>query len=122
MSNEKTIRMPKELLDKWLAALRGGEYKQAKSRLSDESGYCCLGLLQVMACGDVERYENGESKHYPSTEWLGTQSIEFVDHNVDGPGWTPYLPTLDNVASNANDDGKTFAEIADAIEACAEGV
>lgn len=122
---EKTIRMPKELLEKWLAALRSGEYKQCAGLLTDDAGgYCCLGVLQVVADGDVERNERvGCAYHYPSIDWLADHSVKFADEqNELGRGWVPYLPALGAVASKANDEGKTFAEIADAIEACAEGI
>lgn len=33
----------------------------------------------------------------------------------------PFLPSLDNLAGGANDEGRDFLEIADAIEDCAEG-
>lgn len=46
-----TIRMPKELLAKWLAALRSGEYKQSRESLYDGNGYCCLGVLQKIHVG-----------------------------------------------------------------------
>ncbi len=38
--------MNPEVKSKWLAALRSGEYKQAKGLLRDHQGYCCLGVLQ----------------------------------------------------------------------------
>ena len=33
------------LVRRWVAALRGGKYKQAKGRLRKEDGYCVLGVL-----------------------------------------------------------------------------
>lgn len=55
VKNEKTgkiedKRLPKIFKDKWLKALRSGEYKQADGRLEDiniitgEKSYCCLGF------------------------------------------------------------------------------
>src|SRR3954467_3257157 len=43
---------PKEVRAKWVAALRSGEYKQTKSYLHDEQGYCCLGVLCDLAVKD----------------------------------------------------------------------
>lgn len=38
--------MKRELRDKWVAALRSGEYKQGRGALQDTTGgYCCLGVL-----------------------------------------------------------------------------
>lgn len=37
--------LTKEQKDKWVAALRSGEYKQTKGRLYSGKGYCCLGVF-----------------------------------------------------------------------------
>jgi hypothetical protein len=121
MSNEKTIRMPKELLGKWLAALRSGEYRQAARKLELDGAYCCLGVLQHVANGDVERFPSGVACGLPTPGWLGGNKIEFL--NAEGSeDNAPWLPTLHNFAQTLNDTGTTFIELADAIEACAEGV
>lgn len=51
MENEKMFQLPKEFTQKWLKALRSGEYKQTNYRLyrplstpAREAGYCCLGV------------------------------------------------------------------------------
>ncbi len=109
-----TIRMPKESLDKWLAALRSGSYQQGVGALYDNSGgYCCLGVLQKAVSGKVENLS------YPSVEWLNANKIKFYDSS--GGGQAPFLPALRDRADIANDHGRTFTEIADAIEQCAEG-
>jgi len=115
---EKTIRMPKALLDKWLAALRSGEYKQCKSKLTDGQGFCCLGVLVDTAGGRADEEDYGG---YPNHEWLQKNNVAFHTSGGMSPSCNPWLPSLSSFAGLANDDGKTFAEIADAIEACAEG-
>ena len=37
--------MKKEIAERWVSALRSGEYKQGKLYLKSENGYCCLGVL-----------------------------------------------------------------------------
>lgn len=37
--------MKKEIKEKWIAALRSGEYKQGRSYLRINKKYCCLGVL-----------------------------------------------------------------------------
>lgn len=38
--------MKEEIKNKWVAALRSGEYKQGNGRLRDSAnGFCCLGVL-----------------------------------------------------------------------------
>lgn len=38
-----------EVREKWVSALRSGEYPQTTGRLHDEDGYCCLGVLCEVA-------------------------------------------------------------------------
>ena len=47
--------MKKEIADKWVEALRSGEYKQAKERLQSEDSLCCLGVLCKIAEKDGVR-------------------------------------------------------------------
>jgi hypothetical protein len=125
MSNEKTIRMPKKLLKRWLKALRSGTYTQTKRALyrPETCGFCCLGVLQhAVSGGYVETYDHEETfKHFPSMEWRAANDIKFF--NRDGAtSCDPWLPTKFMSAADMNDSGLTFAEIADAIELHAEGV
>lgn len=45
------FKMDPELKQKWIAALKSGEYKQGKARLHDKNAgtYCCLGVLNEVA-------------------------------------------------------------------------
>ena len=38
----------RENIRKWVKALRSGKYQQAKERLHDGTGYCCLGVACVV--------------------------------------------------------------------------
>jgi hypothetical protein len=122
----KTIRMPKDLADKWLSALRSGEYKQGKGQLCTYDNidgsprYCCLGVLEHVVDGKVEEYGDtmDSSLSHPSIGWLYTNDIVFKD---EYPMMNPWLPSLNTSAANANDSGKyTFNQIADAIELALE--
>lgn len=116
--------MKPEIKQKWLDALRSGQYQQTTEVLHDDQGFCCLGVLT-----DLYRQENGG-------EWTkeSHQAIKytFVNRNyldgteVDILPWTvvnwsgliDQVPHLaDNYISNLNDRGMSFAEIADLIEA-----
>ena len=39
------MEVKKSDIQKWVKALRSGEYKQTKLSLSDDVGYCCLGVV-----------------------------------------------------------------------------
>jgi hypothetical protein len=125
---DTTIYMPKETLQKWLTALRSGEYKQATGALENGGGYCCLGVLQMCTDGKVERYYGTPEKPaegLPTVDWLQSNSITFLDHLATDCR-EPFLSSLNMLASIANDGDNdygqyNFLEIADAIEACAVG-
>lgn len=127
MIYEKTFRMPKLLLAATLAALRSGKYKQGKYRLEENGAYCCLGVMQMEADSKVERYADDDfatrALPMPSEQWEKEKGI--TDFGKDGQRYV--LPSLDwpgrkytASAAYANDEGVSFAEIADAFERHAE--
>jgi hypothetical protein len=122
---DKTIRMPKAALRKWLKALREGNYLQNTGGAlynEKEGSFCCLGILQhCLTKGYVEtRDDTGECfRGYPSIDWLKENGITFVSGN-GAETEDPYLPKLGNTASIVNDNSTSFKKIADAIEACTE--
>ena len=108
------IRMPKELADKWLTALRSGEYKQAKEVLYDEktNGYCCLGVLQKCISGEIVPDPSGE---VPDRDWLDSHDIKFIDMCTK-KNLVPYIEKTKLHITVENDNGKSFDQIADLIE------
>lgn len=115
--------MPKELNEnakKWVAALRSGEYTQAKRQLRTETGMCCLGV----AC-DLYSKETGEQwdghKFLGEDDTLPLQVKEWV--GLTGPeGVFLGDSNMPTALSTKNDIGATFAEIADIIESQPEGL
>jgi hypothetical protein len=108
---------------KWVAALRGGQYKQTAGRLRHLDAYCCLGVLCELYRGDT------------ATDWDMTIPGDFRylgDAYVlppevsDWAGLGERCPKIvDRTLGDWNDgtDGcgaavtpKTFPEIADLIE------
>jgi hypothetical protein len=43
------IQFTKELKNRWVAALRSGEYEQGRLKLKVDDKYCCLGVLAEVA-------------------------------------------------------------------------
>lgn len=122
-------KMNPEIKAKWVAALRSGEYNQAVSVLRNGYGFCCLGVLcdlfaseHGMGDWDVNRLGgNDGDDEEPSDE---------VREWARLPACNPIVRFEDGEApvSVFNDGGiipftgrtvqrRTFAEIADAIEA-----
>ncbi len=136
--------MNPEIKQKWLNALRSGEYPQGRNSLRNINGFCCLGVLcdiyskelnkswtrygadrEVYAPFDelrdkVEEYDelhmDDESELLPQSvmNWAGLESgspeVEINNDEFDGIG------SLKRELALLNDEGETFATIADLIE------
>jgi hypothetical protein len=123
--------MNSEVKAKWLEALRGGEYKQARYTLHSQSdGFCCLGVL----C-DIYTKEFGGSWEYDEcghtfgrtlevgdelaqvelphcvVEWAGLEMCSPEVRVAVGDSYC--LPTT---LAELNDEGKGFEYIADVID------
>ena len=107
--------MDEELLNKWLKALRSGEYTQARNALSQTypdgtSSYCCLGVLCDISglgewiddgCNDPDMVYKVKNRLYEG-EYIPSELG--LDHSL--------CTTL----ARKNDTGADFEEIADYIE------
>lgn len=128
--------MNKQVMEKWVAALRSGKYKQGKDKLKkkDAKGvirHCCLGVL----C-EVYNQEN-KNKKYTFTDredqqllpqeveqWAEmhsnngeiTRSMDLV-HYIEENGIGELDYTADNTLSDFNDNRRLkFSVLADIIE------
>lgn len=128
--------MKKEIADEWVAALRSGKYKQAKSMLSTAGGesFCCLGVLCDLHQQTSEHGEwldnqfndaGDECRHYEIFDRMGgvceSDYGTLPQRVVDWAGVKDGDPVV-NVKgvvslSEWNDKGGTFEQIADYIEA-----
>lgn len=122
--------MKKELKDKWLAALRSGEYVQTKAVLEqlDENGkavgHCCLGVLcrvaGIKATGfrPEQEYPSGDMtpKH---TIFEGNMMKMLGDETTFELGMDKEMPFTLACMNDGEDDvspPQSFAQIADYIE------
>jgi len=112
--------MKAEWKDKWVAALRSGEYKQTREQLYDGKGYCCLGVLCKITGKKFFRDDYNHYYHYYVKDTqngiredivLPTDVMNEVDMRTKNGAYRPGLLLV-----NLNDSGKTFSEIADVIE------
>ena len=93
--------MDQEIKQKWVKALRSGEYTQTKGCLyNGVSGYCCLGVL----C-DIMKVSNFGPK-IEDNSFLPTSLAKKVGLSLD----------RQRELSKLNDCGKDFNYIADYIE------
>jgi len=115
--------MNKNLVKKWIKALRSGKYKQTSGSLHDVNGYCCLGVackvykdtkgitksirsVAGVICKNKRRDDKSEHIHNKVVaKAFGLNRISDLD----------YLYTQGRLAS-MNDLGNSFSDIADYIE------
>jgi hypothetical protein len=114
------MAMDKEIKEKWLAALRSGDYKQgqyALKRVDDvgNTSYCCMGVLACIV-GKENKMENND--------FYNDNVYEELAQITRGPGdwssiksheYTHKDGSIKHLATH-NDSGDTFLEIADIIE------
>ena len=110
-----------EIKAKWVAALRSGEYTQGYGRLRDsDNKFCCLGVLcnlHAQAHPEIAAKQTDPGRymgelgipHDSVFIWAG-MGVNKVDRTVE-------IDIYKSSIAQHNDAGRTFAEIADAIEA-----
>jgi hypothetical protein len=105
---------------KWVAALRSGEYKQAKGLLRYSDAFCCLGVLcdlhsKETGEGQWRVFSGAEYAYLGPTASLPERVMEWADMPIsmgaemDFPGGPITLSAL-------NDRGHSFKQIAALIE------
>ena len=117
----------KERIIKWLAALRSGEYKQGTGKLvyiDQESGdkcYCAQGVLYAIS----PELEEEEVEHFGILAYSFVHARHTIEHQfmwliptsvLSRFGFDEDEQYLIMLASDYNDAGMTFSEIADKLE------
>lgn len=105
--------MDAELKAKWLKALRSGEYTQGKGKLYnyEDRAYCCIGVLAAIQGVNFE-----DDPRFDIEDDLCTSSLPAELTAGLGPYEAGALADM-NDGSGRERPAKTFAEIADYIEA-----
>lgn len=118
---------PKEVRQKWTAALRSGDYVQGKRFLHKKDEFCCLGVLCELAVKegvipppvqeeDYYLYDGRTGRlPWPVRDWAGLSSDAGGYHKEGELQNSTYL-TRDNDSYNLN-----FNQIADIIDSEPEG-
>jgi hypothetical protein len=71
--------MNPEIKQRWVEALRSGEYKQTREELYDgNGGYCCLGVLCDLAIKDgvLDKWDDYIDRWYPNSDELEGAGLE----------------------------------------------
>lgn len=68
-------KLPQEFKDKWITALRSGEFEQGIHYLCKDNKYCCLGVADVIAGYSPSEQEYITSHHDNVPEILRGENI-----------------------------------------------
>lgn len=105
-----TPEQQKENRKKWVEALRSGKFEQCVGALHNGVGHCCLGVLCEVAGYTAKK---GQDSYYRYEGIIGEAALPiraFV-------GLSSPIGEYGGIClAELNDNGKSFAEIADIIE------
>lgn len=117
--NYKPKKMKPEIKEKWVRALRSGEYTQGKLQLRTKNDeFCCLGVLCNIHAQDVPTTASKETirtKYLGSTTFLPDEVMIWAGVERNYGALVRIDKKLDTLAYH-NDSGVNFDQIADAIE------
>lgn len=110
---KKQYKLPKEFAEKWVAALRSGEYKQGTRNLLqiDDNGvncYCCIGVTGCIFNIPINKIK-GYSMMYVK-DVIPELPKAFEWSQINGNNMIRELTYMNDI------DHKTFPEIANWIE------
>ena len=99
-------KLDQDTFDKWISALRSGEYRQGRGALrSKDDRFCCLGVLAYVE--DPEAWEIEPEQDCYTFKGVNTTFL----HNRIG---------YQTLLANMNDRSDSFHDIADWIESSSE--
>jgi hypothetical protein len=107
--------MNPQIKQKWVSALRSGDYQQTQEHLHDKNGFCCLGVL----CDLYGKEHNVEWNLANMPGYYAFQGRETVLplSVIEWAGVIGIDPLIGKVSlAELNDKGSTFEQIADLIE------
>ena len=132
-------KMNPEVKQKWIDALRSGDYEQGSEKLRTPNGYCCLGVLCDLYAQEHDTQwefrgydENAdETNPHPMDYWYFGDQSEFLPESVmNWAGLKTHNPSVrvdvedndednwyfqDEIA-NVNDSGYTFMDLSKIIQ------
>lgn len=105
----------------WIEALRSGRYPQGRSFLNRDGRFCCLGVLCELAveAGVVERNQGASVSYGTFNQGTLPPDVVLAWAGIDVLTGVSQLIMIGGVSTplyGHNDTGRTFAQIADAIE------
>jgi hypothetical protein len=115
---QRNWKMDPDIKAKWVAALRSGAYRQTKGKMRDGTGaMCCLGVLcdVVDPKGWTSYYGDNPMSLDPQRSIPHRHMASYPAQDISAKAGLSSRRSVQ--LSSLNDQGSTFAEIADVIEA-----
>lgn len=107
--------MKKSIMEKWVAALRSGKYKQTTGQLRNEKGFCCLGVLCNLHAEAHPKFaaKQTDKQVYDGRCEVPTNVVlNWAGMKTD----TGYIDSTGDELTLLNDNGDSFKKIAKIIE------
>lgn len=114
-------KIRKAVKEKWIAALRSGEYKQCRGQLKRKDRFCVLGVL----CDLFTKTKAGKQfkKEWDNDKTINMQGMKLPDvvrewAEIHNENIDPYAPSHNPIMKlmEHNDEGKRFKTLAKEIE------
>lgn len=106
--------MNQQVKERWLDALRSGEYRQGAGRLRWDDRFCCLGVLCDLHAKETGNEWRAKVDYLGKNHLLPSMVVKWAELDDGDPVIDdPHFSSL----SQMNDHGATFGQIANIIEA-----
>lgn len=118
--------MDKVIAQRWVTALRSGEYRQTDGALQNDSGFCCLGVLCDLAVkdgvipephrDDTDAFSYGNESDLRDSLLPPDSIRQWSGLDPERTYFIPELGSAETLYGLNDDQGFTFPQIADVIE------
>jgi hypothetical protein len=109
--------MNKTVKNQWIAALKSGEYKQAKGHLRYRDSFCCLGVLcnlHAQSHPEIAARQTKAGQYMGNSKVLPVEVMDWAGLDSESGGYLRNGKSTSLVIQN--DSGLSFPEIAKIID------
>lgn len=112
---ELNVSMNADIKQRWVEALRSGQYKQGQGCLKQNDAYCCLGVLCELHRQDFPgKGWQRKNQHGGQFSYISRDAVNYPPEEMSA--WTGLNPSVYDLLADANDSGADFPTIASLIE------
>lgn len=112
---ELNVSMNADIKQRWVEALRSGQYKQGSGGLKINNCYCCLGVLCELHRQDFSgKGWQRNSQHGGQFSYILRDAVNYPPEEVSN--WVGLNSSVYDLLAEVNDAGADFPTIASLIE------